>query len=137
MNIKRWLFAFIAASIFMFAFEFVWHGMLMKDSYMEVPALWRDDAAMQSRFPFLLLGQVVIAFFFVAIYSRGFAGSGVAGGVMLGLLLALMHVGGTLIQFAVQPLTAKIIGLWAAGGLIEFAIIGAIVGAIYKPVAAS
>lgn len=133
MNIKRWLFAFIAAFIFMFLFEFLWHGTLMKGSYMEVPGLWRDDAGLQARFPFLFFGQIVIAFSFVAIYSRGFAGSGVAGGVLLGILLALMHIGATLIQFAVQPLTTKIIGLWAVGGLIEFAILGAIVGAIYKP----
>ena len=41
--------------------------------------------------------------------------------------------GGDLIRFAVQPLTIKILWMWIAGGLIEFAIVGALVGAIYKP----
>jgi hypothetical protein len=133
MNTKRCFLAFIAAFIFMFAFEFLWHGNLMKSAYMEAASLWRPEADFSSYFPFLLLGQAIIAFFFVAIYCRGFTGSGVAGGVRLGILLALMHVGASLIQYAVQPLTTKIIAMWAVGGLIEFAILGAIVGAIYKP----
>ena len=133
MNVKRCFFAFVAAWVFMFAFEFLWHGNLMQSAYMETASLWRDDAGFKAHFPLLILGQGVIAFFFVAIYCRGFAGGGVAGGVRLGILLALMHVGADLITFAVQPLTTKIVGMWAIGGLIEFAIMGAIVGAIYKP----
>jgi hypothetical protein len=129
MNTKRCFLAFVAAFIFMFVFEFVWHGLLMKSSYMELPALWRNEPI----FPLLILGQLIIAFFFVAIYCRGFAGSGVAGGVRLGILLAFMHIGASLIQIAVQPLTTKIVTMWAIGGLLEFAIMGAIVGAVYKP----
>lgn len=128
---KRSVFAFIAAFIVIFVFEYLWHGMLMKSAYMETPSLWRPD--MEIGFPLLLLGQAVIAFFFVGIYCRGFSGSGVAGGVRLGIMLAFLCIGGHLIQFAVQPLTTKILGMWIAGGLIEFAIVGAIVGAIYKP----
>jgi hypothetical protein len=37
------------------------------------------------------------------------------------------------IDFAVQPLTTTILIAWCIGGIIEFAIAGAIVGAIYKP----
>jgi hypothetical protein len=127
------IFAFLAALAVIFVFEFLWHGMLMKDSYMEVPSLWRPDAEMGTYFPLLFLGQAVMAFFFVGIYCRGFSGSGVPGGVRLGIMLAFLCIGGHLIQFAVQPLTTKILGMWIAGGLIEFAIVGAIVGAIYKP----
>jgi hypothetical protein len=48
-------------------------------------------------------------------------------------MVALICFGGHLIQFAVQPLTTKILGMWFIGAVIEFAIVGAIVGAIYKP----
>jgi hypothetical protein len=134
---KKSFFAFIAAFLFIFCFEFLFHGMFMKSAYMETASLWRPEADFHSHFPLLLLGQAVIAFFFVAIYCRGFSGSGVAGGVRLGILLALIFTGGELIQFAVQPLTTKILVSWIIGGLIEFAILGAIVGAIYKPSASA
>ncbi len=52
---------------------------------------------------------------------------------MLGILVALVFAGVDLITFAVQPLTTKILGGWIVGDLIQFAIAGAIIGAIYKP----
>lgn len=133
MNIKRCFLAFLTAFVFIFFFEFVWHGMLMKSAYMETASLWRSGADFNAHFPLLVFGHAVIAFFFTGIYCRGFSGSGVAGGVRLGIMVALMCVGGDLIRFAVQPLTTKILGMWVVGGLIEFALVGAIVGAIYKP----
>ena len=48
-------------------------------------------------------------------------------------MVAFLYIGDNLITFAVQPLTTKILGGWIVGGLLEFAIAGAIVGAIYKP----
>lgn len=124
---KRCFFAFLAAFVFIFGYEFVFHGMLLKSSYMETATLWRDDAGFQGHFPILLLGQAVLAFFFTAIYCR-YTG----GGVKLGILIGLLFTGGELIQFAVQPLTTKILFAWMIGGVVEFAIVGAIVGAICK-----
>ena len=51
----------------------------------------------------------------------------------LEIMVALLFIGNNLITFAVQPLTTKILGGWIVGNLLEFAIAGAIVGAIYKP----
>jgi len=52
-------------------------------------------------------------------------------------LIGILCAGGDIIPFSVQPLTTKILWMWIAGGLIEFAIAGAIVGAIYKPLSTS
>jgi len=59
---------------------------------------------------------------------------GAGGGATLGILVALVYAGADLITFAVQPLTTKILGGWIVGDLIQFAIAGAIIGAIYKPI---
>jgi len=137
MNTKRLFFSFLAAFIFIFFFEFLWHGMLMKSSYMEVPVLWRPEADFNSHFPILVLGHAVMAFFLAAIYARFVGEGGAAAGSALGLMIAAIGIGGHLITFAVQPLTTKILELWIAGALVEFVIAGAIVGAIYKSSAAS
>jgi hypothetical protein len=133
MNTKRLFFAIIASFVFIFFFEFLWHANLMKTSYMEVPILWRPEADFNSHFPLLVLGQAMVAFFLTMTYAWFVSPRGVAAGVGLGLMVALISIGGELITFAVQPLTARILGLWIVGGLIEFAIAGAIIGAIYKP----
>src|SRR6266545_6398868 len=129
MNWKKFFIAFIAAWIFVFAFGFVWYANLMHSIHNEVPALWRTEP----NFPWLILGHAVMAFFLTLLYARFVPVGGAGAGAMLGFLVALVYVGSHLITFAVQPLTTKILGGWIVGGLLEFAIAGAIIGAIYKP----
>jgi hypothetical protein len=133
MNPKKLFIAFIAAFVFIFLFEFVLHAKLLHSAYMQTAVLWRGENDFNAHFHWLLLGQAIMAFFFTLIYAHGFAGSGVAGGVRLGIMVAFLLIGLNLITFAVQPLTRTIFVAWCIGGLVEFAIVGAIVGAIYKP----
>ena len=137
MNLKKLFIAFIAAYVFIFAYEFLLHAKLLHHAYEETAHLWRNEADFQSHFPLLMLGQAVMAFFFTLIFARYSPGSGVAGGVRLGILIALFCIGANLITFAVQPLTTTILCGWIVGELIEFAVAGAIIGAIYKPGAAA
>ena len=136
MNWKKFFIAFIAAWIFVFVFGFVWYGNLMHSIHNEVPTLWRTEADFGSHFPWLILGHGVMAFFLTLLCAR-FVGSGGAGaGAKLGIMIALLYIGNNLITFAVQPLTTKILAGWVVGGLLEFAIAGAIIGAIYKSTSA-
>jgi len=118
MNWKKFLIAFVVMFVFMFAFGFVWYGKLLHGIHNEVPSLWRTEAEFGNYFPWLILGHVVMAFFFTMLYARHGGGS----------------VGsGTFISYAVQPLTTKILCGWIAGDILMFAIAGALIGAIYKP----
>lgn len=133
MNWKKFIFAFAVAFVFMFVFGFLWYGKFMHGIHDEVPTLWRTEADFGSHFPWLILGQIVMASFLTMLYARFVPGGGVAAGVGLGIMVAFLHIGENLITFAVQPLTTKILGGWIVGNLLEFCIAGAIVGAIYKP----
>jgi hypothetical protein len=133
MNWKRFFFALIAAFVFVFVFGFVWYGHLLQGIHNEVPTLWRAEADFGRHFPSLILGHAVMAFFLTMIYARFVPAGGVGPGVGLGIMVAFLFIGDNLITFAVQPLTAKILGGWVVGNLLEFVIAGAIVGAIYKP----
>ena len=107
----------------------------MKAAYTETSSLWRTETDFNSHFWVLILGHAVIAFAFTGLYvsnvGRNSAGTGFSYGIVLGILCW----GVDLIRFAVEPLTAKILWMWFAGDLICFALMGAIVGAIYKPTA--
>jgi len=132
MNWKKFFVAFIAAFVFLFVFGFVWYGHLMQGIHNEVPTLWRTGADFGSHFPWLILGHAVMAFFLTMIYARFVPAGGVAAGFGLGIMVAFLYIGDNLITFAVQPLMPKILCGWIVGNLIEFAIAGAIVGALYK-----
>ncbi len=134
MNWTKFFIAFVAVWVFEFIFEFIFHAKIMHSYYLETSALWRPEADFNSHFPLLVLGQGVIAFFFTMIFVRGFgSGGGTAGGFRYGALLGLLCCGANLIQYAVQPLTTTILIAWCLGIVIELAIAGAIVGALYKP----
>jgi hypothetical protein len=133
MNIPRLLISFVAAFVFIFFFEWLFHGIMLKGIYVESMPYRRPDAEFQAHFFWLVLGQAIIALMLACIYAQGFALRGVVGGVCLGLMLAITYIGGNFIIYAVQPLPMKLIGLWAVGGVVEMCIAGALVGAIYKP----
>jgi len=136
MNWKRFFIAFIAAFVFVFLFGFIWYGNLMQSAHMEIPSHWRPDADVNAHFPVLILGHAVMAFFVTCIYARFVSAGGAGAGARLGIKLGLIFIGFSLIRFAVEPLTMKILWFWIVGDLLEFGIAGAIIGAIYKPTTA-
>ena len=105
----------------------------MKSSYMETASLWRTDSDFQSHFGILILGHLVIAFAFTGLYVSQVGIQSASTGMRFGIVIGLLCSGVNLIRFATEPLTTKILGMWIAGDLLMFAIIGAAVGAIYKP----
>jgi hypothetical protein len=130
---KRFIIAFIAAYVFLFIWGWLLNGVVLKDVYAETPTLWRSQSEMASLFHWIILGQALVVFSFVMIYATGFAGGGVIAGIRLGLLLEIAAIGMRMAIYAVQPFPGKLIFYGSAGGLIEMIIVGAIVGAIYKP----
>ena len=133
---KRFILAFIAAYIFLFFWGWLLNGILLKDIYAETPTLWRSQGEMMSLFHWIIIGQALIVFAFVMIYASGFAGGGVIAGIRLGILLEIAAIGMRMGFYAVQPIPGKLVIYGSAAGLIEMIIVGAIVGAIYKPASA-
>jgi hypothetical protein len=130
---KRFIIAFIAAYVFIFVWGWLLNGVLLKDVYAQTPNLWRPQSEMMSLFHWILIGQALVIFAFVMIYACGFAGGGVIAGIRLGILVEIAAIGMRVAIYAVQPFPAKLIVYGSVSGLIEMVIVGAIVGAIYKP----
>src|SRR5207253_3732285 len=99
--------------------------------------IWRSQSEMMSLFHWIIIGQALLIFAFVAIYASGFAGGGIMAGIRLGILLEIAAIGMRLAIYAIQPFPGKLIIYGSVSGLIEMIIVGAIVGAIYKPSAPS
>src|SRR5215475_14642993 len=130
---KRFIIAFFAAYIFLFVWSWLLNGVVLKDVYAQTPNLWRPQSEMMSLFHWIIIGQALVVFSFVMIYASGFAGGGIIAGIRLGLLLEIAAIGMRLGFYAVQPIPGKLIVYGSIGGLIEMIIVGAMVGAIYKP----
>src|SRR5438094_4657243 len=67
---KRFILAFIAAYVFIFAWGWLLNGVFLKDVYAETPNLWRSQSEMMSLFHWIITGQALLVFAFVAICER-------------------------------------------------------------------
>jgi hypothetical protein len=133
---KKFILAFIAAYIFLFFWGWLLNGLVLKDVYAQTPNLWRAQSEMMSLFHWIIIGQALVVFAFVMIYASGFASGGVIAGIRLGILLEIAAIGMRLGFYTVQPIPGKLVFYGSAAGLVEMIIVGAMVGAIYKPAAA-
>jgi len=127
----------MAAFAFLFVFGFLWYATLMHGAHREVATLLRPEDDLKSHFGWLAVGHVVMAFFFTLLCARYVPTGGAGATAALGILVGLVYAGPHLISFAVQPLTIKILSGWIVGAVIQFAIAGAIIGAIYKEASAN
>jgi hypothetical protein len=133
MNHKRGFLAFIVAFVFIFFFGFVWHGLMMKPMYNATSSLWRTEPV----FPILILGHAVLAFAFTGLYVSKVGVNCAGVGFGYGIVIGIFACGVNIIRFAVEPLPTNMLLMWFAADLICFAIMGALVGAIYKPLPAA
>jgi hypothetical protein len=129
MNHKRGVMALVAAFLFIFLFGFLWHGILMKPYYTQMPEHWRATPV----FGWLVLGHALLAFAFTVLYINKIGVHGVGSGFGFGIFIAIFAAGADIIRFATEPLSGTVVCLWIIGLLIQFGVTGAIVGAIYKP----
>ena len=103
-NVKRLILSVIAMFVFIFASDFVIHSLLLGQTYKELAHLWRPEAELVSFMPWMMLGQLLIAKFYVLLFIRGYEGKGITEGLRFGLVfIGPYSVAPFLIQYAVIP----------------------------------
>ncbi len=118
MNTKRLLIAIAVAFVYIFASDFLIHGVWLGAVYQATAALWRPEAEMNARMPWMLAGQLLCAVTFVLLWARGFADRrGLKGACLYGLLMGLFAQVGSLMNFAVMPLPGGLVAKWFVSGL--------------------
>jgi len=104
MNFQRLIVAVIVAFVFIFATDFLIHAVWLKPVYDATKELWRPEAEMNARFPWMLAAQLLAALTFVWIWALGFAARGtVALACIYGLLLGLAVQVTTMVTYVVSP----------------------------------
>ena len=139
MNYKRIVLAAIAALIADLAFGYLYYGFLIAHEYNPYPGVYRSSEAVKTYMPFgfagILIGLVVLSI----IYAKGFeGGSGLAEGARFGILIGIfiaVYYDGT--NFATLNIGPRLAILQAIGALIEWTLVGIVIGLVYKPSAAS
>ena len=134
MNTKRLILATVVAFIFIFATDFLIHALWLAPDYKATAQLWRPEAEMNARFPWMLLAQLLAALTFVLIWAAGFATRGTIGlAYAYGFLIGLAVQVTTIVTYVVSPLPAELALKWFVSGIAQSIVLGAITFFVYKP----
>ncbi len=138
MNGKRFVIAIVVGFIFIFATDFLIHGVWLKADYAASKELWRSEAEMTARFPWMLAAQFLTAVTFVLIWALGFASRGhLALGAGYGILMGLFVQVTSIITYVVSPFPPALAVKWFSSGLVQAVLLGIITAMVYKPAAAA
>jgi hypothetical protein len=135
MNRARVAIAALVSWIVYLGVSFLVHGVLLKDIYLQHASAMRPEADASAILPlgfgFALIGFFAFAYAYARIYQSGGIPEGIQFGLLIGVMLCCF---GTIWDYMVWPVSPTLAALWMVDFLIEFAIYGGVVGAIYQPV---
>lgn len=137
MNFVRVAVAAIASWVVYLGVSFVVHGVLLKDIYLQHASVMRPENEANIILPIGFVFALVGFFAFAYAYAKGYEGSsGIQEGLRFGVLVGILLVCfGSIWDYMVWPAAGRLAVLWMIDYVVEFALYGMIVGAIYRPAA--
>lgn len=132
MNIKKYLLASLAAYLFIFIFEWGFHGVFLKPTYEATQSLWRNPE--DCIYSFMITGQILLPLILGFVFLRNYENKGIMEGARFGFLMGLIFVPHHLIMYAVAPYPLSLTISWIIGGFFEMICIGCILALVYRPV---
>jgi hypothetical protein len=137
MNYGRLISAAVAATVVDVCYGFLVYGMLLASEFERYPGVYRPSDVGMTYLPLMFAGIFVAMLVASMIYAKGYeGGSGVSEGgrfgALLGVFLAAVFVG---VNYATLNIGRKISAELAVAGLVEWTLIGVVIGLVYKPAA--
>jgi len=136
MNSTRAALAVLAAWIVDGVYGFVVYGNLMKDEFAKYPGIFRPmDGSQVTFMPYLFLGTLIAIAAATYVYTKGYeGGSGLMEGARFGAVIGVMMIGYvSIVNYAVISFGRRLTGAMALATLLEWLVIGLVIGLVYKP----
>jgi hypothetical protein len=136
MNYFRIFLAALAAWLVFFTYGFLVHGLLLAEDYTPYPVgVYRAAEDGRSHMPIGLLGIFVAILVFAMIYAKGYVGKHhPLTGARLGFLFGVFLVGAFVaVNYGTIHISGRLALELAVSEPIEWTLVGAMVGLIYRP----
>ena len=129
-NCKRWAACVVAVFAFVFLFEWVLHGNLLKTIYESTPELWRghDEHQMWA----YILGTAVYALAICCIFTKNFEGKGIGEGLRFGLMMGVLVGSIQIATFCYMPISLTRMLAWVGAEVVKGLGAGVLLSLIYK-----
>jgi len=132
MNTKKFILSSLIVYVVFEVLNFLIHGVILSDMYMRTASLWRAD--MDQMMWIIYVGDILKAFLFVFIFTKGLENKGWAEGMRFGLLMGLyVAIGMGFGSYAMYPIPFILALQWFIYVTIQLVICGIVAAIIYKP----
>lgn len=131
-NMKKLVLGSIAVFIAWTALDFLFHGLILGDSYKDTASLWRpmEEAKMLHNSFAVLVSSIMFASIYMYFIGPKKINIGALYGLMFGIAAGVsMGLG----SYAFMPVSIYMAMIWILTGVAEGLVGGVIVGAIIKP----
>lgn len=135
MNFARVALAAVVSWVVYMGVSYLVHAVLLKDIYLRHVGVMRSEAAQSGILPIGFFFALIGFFAFAYAYAKGYEGGsgtqeGLRFGVLIGILICCFRV---IWDHMVWPVSVQLTVAWMVAYIVEFALYGMVVGAIYKP----
>ena len=130
MNIKRFIISSIAVFVFVFLFEWLFHGVILKGIYDQTAQLWRPEG--EHKMVYLFLGQICFSVIAAFIFTRNYEGKGIGEGLRYGLYVGLVLGSVQLATYCYMPIPLVLTLGWVAAGMLKGLGSGIVSSLVYR-----
>ncbi len=135
MNPKSLLLTIPVAFVTVWAMDFLVHGLWLSSTYKATASLWRPEAEMMAKMPWMLLAQFLVAAAFTMIFAACVAEMRcLSCTIKFAACMGIFSGGGQLMTYAVQPFPGLLVAKWVLASIGQAVVLGIIVHKVYKPV---
>jgi hypothetical protein len=132
MNIKRLSISIFSSFAFVFIYEFLFHGILLKSMYQATLKAWRPESEMMQYMPFATLSQFWFAAIFSLIFVKFCSDKSLQKSVKFGFFMGLFAGAIQFGYYPYMPITLSLAFAWVAGSLVEGICLGWILAKTYR-----
>ena len=138
MNYGRLTVAAIVAAIVDMVYGYPVYGLMLSGEFARYPGIFRPMEAVNGNLPIMFAGTLLAMFAATFIYVKGYeGGNGIHEGTRFGALIGLFGVGYIAVgNYAVMNIGRRLTAEMALAGLAEWIVVGAVIGAVYRPTGA-
>ncbi len=130
MNVKRFIISSIAVFVFVFLFEWLAHGVILKGIYDQTAQLWRPEV--EHKMVYLFLSQICFSVIAVFIFTRNYEGKGIGEGLRYGLYVGLVLGSVQLATYSFMPIPLVLMLGWVAAGMLKGLGSGVVSSLVYR-----
>ena len=131
-HIWRFITITVLGFVAIWAMDFLFHAIWLKQDYIETASLWRPEAEMLNYMPWMMAFQFALAAITAFIYTRNHEGKGLWEGVRFGWMLGLFWAISSSAAWVWLPISAALALKWGIGGLATGLVLGIVYSLIYK-----